>query len=144
MAVGTDRPFVAAILNIDMENVGQWAENHQIAYTTYTDLTQKPQVLELIRREVERVNRELPPSAQVLRFVLLYKELDADDEELTRTRKIRRQFVAKKYADVIEGLYSDQDIIDVKGTIRYQDWREVVIETQMAVVDVRRKEEDVA
>lgn len=144
MAVGTDRPFVTAILNIDMENVGQWAENHQIAYTTYTDLSQKPQVLELIRREVERVNQELPATARVMRFVLLYKELDADDEELTRTRKIRRQFVAKKYADVIEGLYSDQRVIDVKGTIRYQDGREVVIETQLTIVHTERKEEEVA
>jgi long-chain acyl-CoA synthetase len=144
MAVGTDRPFVAAILNIDMENVGQWAENNQIAYTTYTDLTQKPEVLELIRKEVARVNRELPKTARVERFVLLYKELDADDEELTRTRKIRRQFVAQKYADVIEGLYSEQRIIDVKGTIRYQDGREVVIETQLAIIDTSQKEEEVA
>ncbi len=144
MAVGTGRPFVAAILNIDMENVGQWAENNQIAYTTYTDLTQKPEVLELIRKEVAQVNKELPETARVERFVLLYKELDADDEELTRTRKIRRQFVAQKYAAVIDGLYSDQQIIDVKGTIRYQDGREAVIETQMAIIDTSQKEEEVA
>ncbi|MDQ0339928.1 long-chain acyl-CoA synthetase [Caldalkalibacillus uzonensis] len=144
MAVGTDRSFVAAILNIDMENVGQWAENNQIAYTTYTDLSQKPEVLELICTEVKRINQDLPQTARVERFVLLYKELDADDEELTRTRKIRRQFVTDKYRDVIEGLYSEQAAIDVKGTIRYQDGKEVTIETQLRIVQTSQRDEEVA
>ncbi len=136
VAVGTDRSHVAAILNIDMPNVGRWAELNQVAYTTYTDLSQKQEVLALIRREVERINAELPEKAKVKRFVLLYKELDADDEELTRTKKVRRAFVAKKYEAVINGLYGEKSVLQVEGTIRYRDGKETTIRTQLTVVDV--------
>ncbi len=139
VAIGTDRPYVAAILNIDMANVGRWAEENQVAYTTYTDLSQKPEVLELIRREVERINGHMPEKAKVKRFVLLYKELDADDEELTRTKKVRRGFVAKKYEAVISGLYGDKRVIQVEGTVRYRDGKEATIRTQLMVVDVEEK-----
>jgi long-chain acyl-CoA synthetase len=138
VAIGTDRPYVAAILNIDMANVGRWAETNQIAYTTYTDLSQKPEVLALIQREVERINKQLPEKARVKRFVLLYKELDADDEELTRTKKVRRGFVVQKYEAVIAGLYGDQNILQVEGMIKYRDGKETTIRTQMRVVDVDR------
>ncbi|WP_202079558.1 AMP-binding protein [Caldalkalibacillus salinus] len=134
VAIGTGRPYVATILNIDMENVGQWAENNHIAYTTYTDLSQKEAVLELIQQEVERINDALPERARVRKFVLLYKELDADDEELTRTRKVRRQFVAEKYASVIEGLYSSESMIQVEGKIRYRDGQETMIRTQLQIM----------
>ena len=85
---------MAAMINIDMENVGKWAERRQVSYTTYADLAQKLEVYELIAREVERVNRDLEEAMQIKRYVLLHKELDADDEEI-RTRKVRRGFVAK-------------------------------------------------
>lgn len=134
VAVGTDRSYVAVMLNIDMDNVGQWAENHQIAYTTYTDLSQKQEILTLIQEEVEKVNRALPEKAKVKKFVLLYKELDADDEELTRTRKVRRSFVAEKYQSVIEGLYSAESKIQVEGKIRYQDGNETTIRTQLQII----------
>src|SRR3989442_1023498 len=97
VAVGQDRPYVGAMVNIDMENVGKWAERRQIAYTTYTDLAQKPEVYDLIAQEVERVNRDLPAGTRINKYVLLHKERDTDDEEATRTRKVRRGFVARKY-----------------------------------------------
>ncbi|UFJ41593.1 AMP-binding protein [Brevibacillus humidisoli] len=136
VAVGTNRPYVAAMLNIDMANVGRWAEVNQVAYTTYTDLSQKSEVLQLIRHEVERINHDLPEKAKVKRFVLLYKELDADDEELTRTKKVRRGFVAHKYEAVIAGLYGDGKLLDIEGTIKYRDGKEATIRAQMEVVDV--------
>ncbi|GIX49545.1 MAG: long-chain-fatty-acid--CoA ligase [Candidatus Tectimicrobiota bacterium] len=136
VAVGQGRPYVAAMINIDMDNVGKWAERQHVAYTTYTDLAQKPQVYELIAREVERVNRDLPETTQIRRFVLLHKELDADDEEITRTRKVRRAFVAKKYENIIEALYADVAEVPVKSVITYQDGRQATIETKLAIWNV--------
>lgn len=136
VAVGKGRPYVVAMINIDMSNVGRWAELNQIAYTTYTDLSAKPQVLELIHKEVARINQELEEKARIKKFVLLYKELDADDEELTRTKKVRRSFVAEKYRDLIEGLYSESDEIKVEGKIRYRDGKEHVIKTNLRVMSL--------
>ena len=141
VVIGQDRPCVTALINIDLANVGKWAENHQIAYTTYTDLAQKPQVYELVAEAVRRVNRDLPKVARVARFVLLYKELDADDEELTRTRKVRRSFVESRYGDLIEGLYSDDDVIRIVADIRYQDGRQARIRTDVTVYQVEPREE---
>src|SRR5207244_1353440 len=126
----------AAMINIDMENVGKWAERRQVAYTTYTDLAQKPEVHALIAREVERVNRDLDEAMQIKRYVLLHKELDADDEEITRTRKVRRGFVAQKYDTIIEALYADVREVPVTSVITYQDGRQATIETRLAIRSV--------
>ncbi len=134
VATGRDRPYVVAMINIDMENVGRWAEKKQIGYTTYTDLSSKPAVLELIQEQVNEVNKSLPEKARIKKFVLLYKELDADDEELTRTKKVRRQFVAKKYEKLIDGIYSESDQIDVEGRIKYRDGHEQLIQTTLRVI----------
>ncbi len=133
MTIGQDRPYVAAMINIDMENVGKWAERRQVAYTTYTDLAQKPEVYELIDREVERVNRDLDEAMQIKRYLLLHKELDADDEEVTRTRKVRRGFVAQKYDTIIAALYADAPEVPVTSVITYQDGRQATIETRLAI-----------
>jgi long-chain acyl-CoA synthetase len=133
VTIGQDRPYVAAMINIDMENVGKWAERRQVAYTTYTDLAQKPEVYELIAREVERVNRDLDTAMQIKRYVLLHKELDADDEEVTRTRKVRRGFVAQKYDSIIEALYSEATAVPVTSVITYQDGRQATLETKLAI-----------
>ena len=130
---GGDWPFVTAIVNIDMENTGKWAENNQIAYTTYTDLAQKDQVYELVREHVEDANADLPDAARIRRFLLLHKELDADDAELTRTRKVRRSFVAQRYDDIISALYSQSDHLDVETTITYQDGRTADIKTRLRI-----------
>ncbi|HKB26466.1 MAG TPA: AMP-binding protein [Methylomirabilota bacterium] len=133
VAVGQDRPYVAAMINIDMENVGKLAERRQIAYTTYTDLAQKPEVYDLIGQEVERVNRDLPESTRIRKFVLLHKELDPDDEEVTRTRKVRRSFVAKKYAEIIDALFTDRPSVPVHTIITYQDGRQATMQTELAI-----------
>ncbi len=133
VVVGKDRLFVVALINIDLANVGKWAENNQVAYTTYTDLSQKERVAHLIAQEVERVNADLPPAARIRKFVLLHKELDADDEELTRTRKVRRGFIGEKYREMIEALYRDDAQITVQAKVRYRDGREAVVETALQV-----------
>ncbi|RME54282.1 MAG: long-chain fatty acid--CoA ligase, partial [Caldilineae bacterium] len=128
---GGDWPYVTAMINIDFGNVGKWAENHHLAYTTYTDLAQKPEVYELIRQDVDRTNADLPEAARIRRFLLLHKELDADDAELTRTRKVRRRFVAERYKYIIDALYGEDDHLDVETTITYQDGSEAVIQTRL-------------
>jgi len=133
VAVGQDRPYVGAMINIDMENVGKWAERRRIAYTTYTDLAQKAEVYDLIGREVERVNRDLPTNTRIHRYVLLHKELDADDGEVTRTRKVRRSFVAQRYGDIIAALFSDAESVAVTTTITYQDGRQATLDTRLAI-----------
>jgi long-chain acyl-CoA synthetase len=133
VAVGQERPYVAAMINIDMENVGKWAERRQIAYTTYTDLAQKPQVYDLIAQEVERVNRDLPEATRIRKYVLLHKELDPDDEEITRTRKVRRGFVAQKYADIIGALFEERRSVAVSTVITYQDGRQAQLQTELTI-----------
>ncbi|RDV82935.1 AMP-binding protein [Ammonifex thiophilus] len=135
VVIGQDRPYVVALINIDPANVGRWAETHRIPYTTYVDLTQKPEVQELICREVRRVNQELPPAVRVKKFVILHKELDADDEELTRTRKVRLGFVARKYAELIEGMYAGAKEIPVEAKVKYRDGREGIVKTQLRVLE---------
>ncbi len=130
---GGDRPFVSAMINIDFANVGKWAEKHQVPYTTYTDLAQKPEVYDLIRKDVERTNKDLPPAARIQRFLLLHKELDADDAELTRTRKVRRRFIAQRYENLVGALYSDRDSIAVETVITYQDGRTATIQTALRI-----------
>jgi long-chain acyl-CoA synthetase len=133
VAVGQDRSYVGAMVNIDMENVGKWAERRKIAYTTYTDLAQKAEVYDLIAQEVERVNRDLPQGTRISKYVLLHKELDPDDEEVTRTRKVRRGFVAQKYSDIIEALYSEARSVGVTSVITYQDGRQATVRTELAI-----------
>lgn len=130
---GGDWPFVTAFINIDFGNVGKWAENHQIAYTTYTDLAQKPPVYELVRKYVENANVDLPSAARIRRFVLLHKELDADDAELTRTRKVRRKLVAQRYEEIISALYGVNPHVDIETVITYQDGRTAKLQTRLAI-----------
>jgi len=130
---GKERPYLTAILCIDMGIVGKWAEKRKISYTTYTDLSSKPEVYELLAQEVESVNQSLPSAARIRMFVLLYKELDADDEELTRTRKVRRRFVEERYSEIIDALYGDRPEVAIDTTIRFQDGRTARIQTKLGV-----------
>ncbi len=133
---GGDWPFVTAFINIDFANVGKWAEKHQVPYTTYTDLAQKPEVYEIVKAHVLQANADLPPAARIRRFLLLHKELDADDAELTRTRKVRRRLIAQRYDDLISALYSDATSVPVETTITYQDGRTATIRTNLRIEDV--------
>jgi long-chain acyl-CoA synthetase len=128
VCIGQGRPHVGALINIDMTAVGSWAERRGLAYTSYTDLSQKPEVYELVRQEIGRVNRSLLEEpqlrgAQIRRFLMLHKELDPDDQEITRTRKVRRGFIAQKYAALVEALYSDRDQVSVEAKVTYEDGR---------------------
>jgi long-chain acyl-CoA synthetase len=105
VAVGEERPVVVALIQIDMGTVGSWAEAHRVPFTTFKDLAGKPEVFALIEREVARVNEDLPGAARIRAFALFDKELDADDDELTRTNKVRRSTILSKYRDMIDGLY---------------------------------------
>ena len=118
---GGEYPFVTAIINIDFGNVGKWAETEHLGYTTYTDLAQKGEVYALVRRAVQQINEDLPPPAQIQRFLLLHKELDADDAELTRTRKVRRAYIHERYREIIEALYGERESVQIETTITYQD-----------------------
>jgi len=128
VCIGQDRPYVTALVNIDLTAVGNWAERRNIAYTSYADLAQKPEVYELIAQEVSRMNRSLAKDAvlrgaQIRRFLILHKELDPDDEEITRTRKVRRGHIARKYAALIDALYGDRDHVEVEAKVTYEDGR---------------------
>ncbi|HPC47887.1 MAG TPA: AMP-binding protein, partial [Deltaproteobacteria bacterium] len=136
---GEGRPFITALINIDQGNTGNWAEARMIPYTTYTDLTQRPEVERLILDEVRKVNAQLPRPMQVRRFILLYKLLDADDEELTRTGKVRRRFIYGLYLNLIEAMYQGLPEVQVKGKIRYRDGTVGVIETVSRIITVDRE-----
>jgi long-chain acyl-CoA synthetase len=137
MVVGKDRPYIAAMIIMDMGNMGKWAENNKLTFTTFTDLSQKPEVYELIAGEIEQINRSLPKIARVKRFVMMYKELDADDDEMTRTRKLRRGFVAERYAVLLEALYGDQEELPVESDIRYQDGTGFRMKTRVRIKEVK-------
>jgi long-chain acyl-CoA synthetase len=133
VCLGDGRDLLAAMLCIDYPNVGKWAEGRRISYTTYTDLAVKPEVQELLAKEVEKVNATLPAATRIRRIVLLYKELDADDDELTRTRKVRRAFVGERYKHVIEGMYAGEREIPIDAVIKYQDGKTSRIRTTLSV-----------
>jgi long-chain acyl-CoA synthetase len=136
VVVGQERPHIAAIINIDFEVVGKWAERRGLPYTNYTDLSGKPEVYARIYQEVVRVNGGLPSSMHIQKYVLLHKELDPDDAEMTRTRKVRRHYIAQKYADIIEAFYDDRLEIKVKTVITYQDSRQAEIEYTLPIQPV--------
>jgi len=134
--LGDGRDYLAAMICIRFSIVAKWAERNRISFTTYTDLAGRPEILELLRREVEAVNASLPPAQRIARFLLLYKELDADDGELTRTRKVRRGVINEKYAGIIEGIYAGLPAIAVDTVIRFQDGTTQRIRTSLEVADL--------
>jgi long-chain acyl-CoA synthetase len=133
VVIGKDRPYLAALLCIDMGIVGKWAEKQKINYTTYTDLSSRAQVYDLVEREVSQVNETLPAAARIRKFVLLYKELDADDDELTRTRKVKRNVVEERYGDVIAAVYGEREQVDIDATIKFQDGKTARVQATLPV-----------
>jgi long-chain acyl-CoA synthetase len=136
VAFGHDKPFVAAMIAIDPGTVGNWAERRGIPYTSYMDLSQKPEVREMIRDEIRRGNETLPEGTRIRRFLLLTKDLEADDAEVTRTRKVRRRYVADKYATVIDALYGGAAEAELSTGITYEDGRQATIQSRMRIEDV--------
>ena len=134
--LGSGRDTLAAIVCIDNESVGHWAEVRGIAYISYADLSQKPEVRKLVLEEIRRVNRVLPEPLQVRRFTNLHKEFDPDDGEITRTRKLRRNVIEERYLAVIDALYSNADSVVMKAQITYDSGETGVIERQLSVENV--------
>ncbi len=124
---------MTALVTIDFPNAGKWAEKNQIPYTTFTDLSQKGEIYDLVRKHAERMNTDLPEAARIRRFLLLHKELDADDAELTRTRKVRRGFIAQRYEKLVSALYGDEGSVTVETEITYQDGRTSTTRTEIKV-----------
>jgi long-chain acyl-CoA synthetase len=136
VAFGNDRAFITAMIAIDLNTVGNWAERRGIPYTSYADLSQKPEVCDVIREEIRKGNETLPESTRIRRFLLLTKDLEADDAEMTRTRKVRRSFVAEKYAAVIDAFYSGGHAVELETAITYEDGRQGVMKSRVQVEDV--------
>jgi len=133
---GEGRDHITGFINIDFGNVGSWAEDRLIPYTTYTDLSQQPPVEELILSEVRLVNTQLPKPMRLKKIILLYKLLDADDEELTRTGKVRRKYVYEQYIQLIEAMYRGEGELEVTGKVRYRDGQVGTITTKVKILTV--------
>lgn len=133
---GEGQPYLTAFINIDYGNVGNWAEERKIPYTTYADLSQQSGIEGLILREVHEVNKQLPRPMQLVKIILLYKLLDADDEELTRTGKVRRKFVFQQYKELIDAMYTDQTELHVKGQVRYRNGHVGTIDTMVRILKI--------
>jgi long-chain acyl-CoA synthetase len=136
VAFGHERPFVTAMIAIDPSTVGSWAERRGLAYTSYTDLSQKAEVRGLIREEIRRGNETLPDAQKLRRFLLLTKDLEADDAEMTRTRKVRRRYVAEKYAPVTDAFYSGRATVELTTAITYEDGRQGTLRSTVHIEDV--------
>ena len=142
VAFGHERAMVCAFINIDLGAVGNWAERRGLAYSGYTDLACKPEVYQLIQECVEQVNAELAADpmvadSQVHRFLVLHKELDPDDDELTRTRKVRRGFIAEKYAALVDALYGGKDSCFVETEVKFEDGRRGKISADVQIRDAK-------
>jgi len=135
MAIGGEtRDQVTSLIIIDFANVGNWAEKRGLGYTTFLDLSQKPEVYDLVKEAVNDVNLTLPEGARIRHFVLLHKEFDADEAEMTRSRKLRRGVLADRYGEIVEAMYNGLDAVSVRAPVKYQDGSEGFIETQVRVM----------
>ncbi len=130
---GKDKDFVSAIINMDFTMVGKWAERNRLPYTTFVDLSQKKEVAALVENDLVRVNSYLPEPARVRKFVLMHKEFDPDEAELTRTRKLRREFMEERYRNLIERIYSYGEEIKVEAAVTYRDGRKGMVTTSIKV-----------
>ncbi len=130
---GKDKDFVSAMINIDFTTISKWAQKKHLPYTTYVDLSQKAEVASLVEKDLARVNSYLPESSRVKKFVLLHKEFDPDEAELTRTRKLRRSFMRERYKELIDAMYSDSEEVKVEAPVTYRDGRKGVVTTSIKV-----------
>jgi long-chain acyl-CoA synthetase len=137
---GNQMDYCAAIINIDLSAMASWAERHSVAYASYQELAANPDVLEIIKKRVEQVNRDLSTDpqlsgSQIRRFLILHKELDADDGELTRTRKVRRSFVAERYDPLIKGLYSSAEQVFIETEVTFEDGRKGKVAADLRICE---------
>ena len=136
VTIGHERPYLFAMICIRFDIVAKWAEQNRIAFTNYINLSALPEVYDLIQAEIETVNNSLPEQQRIKRFLLLYKQLDADDGELTRTRKVRRGVIREKYGPIIDDVYNDLEHVPVDTEITFQDGTTSNIKTELRVVEL--------
>jgi long-chain acyl-CoA synthetase len=141
VAFGQDRDFVTCFLNIDLTAVGSWAERNNVSYGSYQELAGHPDVIRMLKAHVDEVNASLSreplmANSQIHRFLVLHKELDADDGELTRTQKVRRSFIAERYQPLIDGLYDGSARAQIRTEVTFEDGRKGVIEGNVAIIDM--------
>jgi long-chain acyl-CoA synthetase len=142
VAYGDKRDYVTIMLNIDLVAVGSWAERNNVVYGSYQELAGHPRVYEMIEKHVDEVNRSLVEEgamagAQIRRFLILHKELDADDGELTRTQKVRRGFIAERYEPLVTALYDGSKEADIRTEVTFEDGRKGVIAARVAIKDMK-------
>ena len=134
--IGSSKPYLSSIICIRFSVLSKWAEQKKIAFTTYSDLASKPEIEKLLISEVKKVNKSVPIKQNIRKFVLLYKEFDADDDELTRTKKLRRNYVIKKYDDIVKAIYGKEKSIKVDTVINLQDGGKQRIKTELNIVNM--------
>jgi long-chain acyl-CoA synthetase len=142
VAMGDRRAMVTVMINIDFDAVGNWAERRNLPYAGYTDLAQKPEVYALIQDCIEKVNADLAADdklagSQIHRFLVLHKELDADDGELTRTNKVRRGFIAEKYDVLVDALYGGKSEQYIATQVKFEDGRTGSVDATLKIADAR-------
>jgi long-chain acyl-CoA synthetase len=142
VAIGAGRDFVCVMVNIDLTAVGSWAERNNVVYGSYQELASHPLVYDMIAQHVDEVNRslageEVMAGAQIRRFLVLHKELDPDDGELTRTQKIRRGFIGERYAPLVEAFYNGTTAVDISTPVTFEDGHQGAISARVAVRDMR-------
>ena len=134
VAIGDEnKDYISVMIIMDYNSVGNWAEDHHIGYTTFVDLSQKDEVSELINKDIKRVNRFLPEGTKIKKYILMHKEFDADDAELTRSRKTRPEIIRQRYADMIEAIYADKQEVPVVAEVKYRDGRTGTVSTNVKV-----------
>jgi len=135
-----ERPYLTALVQIDFDNIGRWAEKNKLAYTTFVDLSQKQEVYELTLEHVNKVNQSLPPYSQLVHYTHLHKQFDADDAELTRTRKLKRETMLERYSALIDAMYSEADVHKIQTEVKYRDGKVGKMETAIKIQSPITKE----
>ncbi len=133
---GPDRAYASAIIIINYDNVSRWAGQRRVAYTTFAELSQKPEVYGLVKQDIDRINSTLPLGSRVRKYVNLHKEFDPDEGELTRTRKLRRTFLEERYRELIDAIYGDKTEVPIEARVRYRDGRMGTIKTTLSIKSV--------
>jgi long-chain acyl-CoA synthetase len=133
---GPDRACVSAIIIIDYESVGRWAGEKKVAYTTFTELSQKPEVYQLVKQDIDRTNKALPPGIRVRKYVNLHKEFDPDEGELTRNRRLKRACLEERYRELVNAIYSNKTEMPVEARVGYRDGRMATIKTILSIQSI--------
>ena len=136
VVAGKKRAYASVIIIINYNTVGRWAGQRRVAYTNFAELSQKPEVYGLVKQDIDRINRALPPGARVRKYVNLHKEFDPDEGELTRNRKLRRTFLEERYRELIDAIYSDKIEVPIEARVRYRDGRMGTIKTPLSIKSV--------